>query len=663
MSKAPAKSFAKSDSELQAKPPRAKSSVSSSTKAPRKKPAKSPTTSAAKGPLKLTRATLVELYAARQYLGLGALKETGLRMPVQVYFKDPDVAQTVEGAGFDEDFTTPWEPGLRDGPTSARFAVVDYDSTRNTLTPGAVWDRKSNRYVAPDGTLLDDNAKHLFQFHQINVWAIVQNTLDFFESGFALGRRINWAFEGNRLIVVPHAGYGENAYYDRASKSLQFYWFESEKGTVYTCLSSDIVNHEFGHAVLDGLRPYFYESVGAQTAAFHEFVGDLTAILMSLRNNGFRHVVLKESEGKQGWAELLAGLAQEFGKAVSNAPYLRSALKKTTMSELAGTIEPHALSEVMTGTMFDILMGVFAYHRENELERFNAGEINQPSDLRALADTVPRMQTLAIQPLDLLPPCAVTFRDYALAVLRAHQIADPTDPAGYRKLMLDCFVERGVLDAADREVLSEVIPVFKRPPLDVFHSPESIAASRGGAYRFLDDNRAKLLIPQNADFVVTEIVRAKKFARDGRPLPEQIIVQYIWREELLLEGDRFGRFAGERTTMLCGATMVLDQNGNQIHWARKPGSAEVGTSKGALAEQAEGKRRRDELLDTVAARISAGMIGETVGGELGLLVRASPPFTVQRVEGTIRFGLAPHFSIDAGADDDGMGDRQWQISF
>ena len=134
--------------------------------------------------------------------------------------------------------------------------------------------------------------------HQLSVWAIVQNTLDFFESGAGLGRRISWAFEGNRLIIVPHAGYGENAYYDRASKSLQFYWFDSDKGTVFTCLSTDIVNHEFGHAVLDGLRPYYFESVGAQTAAFHEFMGDLTAILMAFRNNAFRKVVLKESNGK-----------------------------------------------------------------------------------------------------------------------------------------------------------------------------------------------------------------------------------------------------------------------------------------------------------------------------------------------------------------------------
>ena len=66
---------------------------------------------------------------------------------------------------------------------------------------------------------------------------------------------IPWAFEGNRLIVVPHAGYGQNAYYDRQSKSLQFYYFDKDGKTVYTCLSTDIVRHEFGHAVLDGVRP------------------------------------------------------------------------------------------------------------------------------------------------------------------------------------------------------------------------------------------------------------------------------------------------------------------------------------------------------------------------------------------------------------------------
>jgi hypothetical protein len=617
----------------------------------------------AKSDRRLTRSTLIELYAARRYLGLASLKETGLRLPIEVYFKDPAVAKELEGAGFDNEFTAPWEPGLRDGPTSARFAVVDYDSTNNTLTAPAVWDRECSCYRAPDKTLLNSERKDCFQYHQLSVWANLQNTLEFFESGFALGRRISWAFEGNRLIVVPHAGYGENAYYDRASKSLQFYWFGDDKNRVYTCLSSDIVNHEFGHAVLDGLRPHFYESVDAQTAAFHEFFGDITAIVMAFRNNAFRKVVLKESNGDLDTADLLAGLAKQFGEATSNAPYLRSALNKQTMEKLAGKLEPHALSEVMTATMFDILKGVFAKHRENELERHKRGRSSRPSDVRALADTVPRMQMLAFQPLDLLPPCAVTFRDYALAVLRSEQVANPTDPSGYRALMLDCFIERGILTESDRAKLLEPTPVLQRPPLDVFHPVDAIAASRGGAYRFLDDNRAKLLIPLNADLIVTEIIRASKLARDGRSLPEQIVVQYVWREEIVLEGKQFGRFADERTTMLCGATMVLDQNGNLIHWARKPGSVSVGTNAAATAEQALGAARRSELLETVAARVAEGAIGETIGSELGLIERATPPFGFQKVDGTIRFQLAPHFSLRGGVELDETGDRQWQISF
>jgi hypothetical protein len=520
------------------------------------------------------------------------------------------------------------------------------------------------------------------------VWAVVQNTLDFFESGAGLGRRISWAFEGNRLIIVPHAGYGENAYYDRASKSLQLYWFKSEKGKVYTCLSSDIVNHEFGHAVLDGLRPYYYDSIGAETAAFHEFMGDLTALLMAFRNKAFRKIALKESNGKLTNAKLLAGLAMQFGRAAQGTDYLRTGLNKETMESLAGNLEPHALSEVMTGAMFDILMGVFAKHQKREVERAKReGGKSKPSDIRALADTVPRMQMLAIQPLDFLPPCAATFRDYALAVLRSEQVSNPTDPSGYRLLMIDCFIKRGILKESDRKALTEPAAVFKRPALDVSHSVESIAASRGGAYRFLDDNRAKLLIPFNADVTVSEIVRARKRTRDGLPMPEQIVIQYVWREELVLEGKRFGQFAGERTTMLCGGTMVLDPNGNLIHWVRKPGSEPVGdpepvsdpkrplttTQRTARAEQAEGKRRRDELLRTLAQRIEAGMIGESIGGELGLVERAMPPFTAERVDGTVRFGLSPHFSLNGGHEHGGKdkrgkadadtGDGQWQISF
>ena len=191
-----------------------------------------------------------------------------------------------------------------------------------------------------------------------------------FESSSGLGRRISWAFEGNRLIIVPHAGYGQNAYYDRTSKSLQLYWFDNDKGTVFTCLSSDIVNHEFGHAVLDGLRPYYYESIDAQTAAFHEFLGDLTAILMAFRNSAFRKIALKESHGKLTDAQLLAGLAQQFGRATQGAPYLRSGLNPHTMKDLDG----NSAACVVRG------------HDRRDVRRPH-GRIRQPPEKRSEAST------------------------------------------------------------------------------------------------------------------------------------------------------------------------------------------------------------------------------------------------------------------------------------
>ena len=65
------------------------------------------------------------------------------------------------------------------------------------------------------------------------------------------------------------------------------------------------------------------------------------------------------------------------------------------------------------------------------LTAFNMKERGK-SAKEALWFTIRRMQCMAVQPLDLLPPADVTFEDYALAVLRAEQIANPTDPDGYR---------------------------------------------------------------------------------------------------------------------------------------------------------------------------------------------------------------------------------------
>lgn len=627
-------------------------------------PSKAPNRKSIKG-VNISPETRVSLYAQARYLPKEFKEEKGLLLlPFVTYFQDPFVAKAHPQMVFDEDVRVPWEPGLADGPTSSRFAVVDYNADSGTLEPPAEWDEEAQAFVGGDGKPLDASTAKSLQFHQVNVWALLQNALAFFEDGTALGRTIQWAFEGNRLIVVPHAGFGENAFYDRDSKSLQFYYFGAEPDTVYTCLSSDIVHHEFGHAVLDGVRPLFNESSTPQTAAFHEFMGDLTAILLTLKNKTLRKQLALASGGKFDKATALSSLAEEFGEAVNGRPYLRTAKNTDTMATMANETSPHRLSGVLTGAMFDILIALGDIYQED-------GERPAKTAIQVFQHGADRMQRTAIQPLDLLPPVEVTFRDYALAVCRSQQLSDPLDPEGYYGMLIEVFRKREILSQDDAAVLKEPRYLTERLTLSVRHSVDDIARSRAAAYRFLDDNREDLLIPANRDFFVADLYDAKKRGRQNLPLPRQIVLQFAWREEIQLDGARFGKFAGCTTTMLCGGTLVFNDNGNVLSWMMKPGSLPYGgkrerrgkTAEAWAAAVAEGEARRAAFLDNVAAQIAAGCIGTSLGSPNGLMGSMVPPMIAEGDGDLVRFQLSPHLHL---SEDEHLasdtGERQWEIS-
>ena len=92
--------------------------------------------------------------------------------------------------------------------------------------------------------------------------------------------------------------------------------------------------------------------------------------------------------------------------------------------------------------------------------------------------------------------------------------------------------------------------LYDRLRLNIFHSIDDIARSRSGAYEFLNDNRNALLIPTHQDVVVADLYDARKLDRAARRLPRQIILVYIWREEVLLDdevsliGSRRGQLPG-----------------------------------------------------------------------------------------------------------------------
>jgi hypothetical protein len=609
--------------------------------------AKKGTETSGSGTLKLDRDNL---YFAAPWLSLENKKALGLTVPAWIYVQDPLVAQRKRRLGLEE-IPVSRERNLDHGPTSARIAVVDYDGDKNELHDPARWHPRKGRFVFYQNRHpIEIGREHpdTYQFHQVNVWAIIQRILDFYEDPTVLGRPIPWAFQGNRLIVVPHAGYRENAFYDRHTKSLQFYYCGTPQNLVYTCLSHDIIAHETGHAILDGIRPYYYENSSIQTGAFHEFVADLTAILSAMRNNQVRKVIADETDGDFAQPTVVSDLAEQFGQQVGTVTthdpgsryFLRSAFNTLTMKDIEGVLSPHKCSNVLTGAVFEILTRIVKKHMDKNVP----GQRRRVSPKLALWWATRSITRIALQALDYLPPVDVQFIDYARAVLHAHRLFAPTDEEG-SSLMTEVFTQRGLGDLKDESQPERLR--FRR------YEIERLSSSRTAAYGFLNENRRPLCIPPEQDILVADLYATDKLTEDMTRRPREIVIEYVWREDVELKGSRFGGLEGQRVSLLCGGTLVFDDRGNPLYWARKPGTSKLPkgpgrTPKYRQEEQAKGIQRREQLLDFMANLVAEGQVGLTEEGAAGALDIWQPAIVGRQVGGALQLEVAPHLRHGRG---------------
>lgn len=563
------------------------------------------------------------LYQVSHFLDKRTKERVGLKMKIPVFIKDPLVALENPLVGVEE-IAVRVEVGMGNGPTSSRIAVVDLNDDTQTLTEPVVWDEDRGWFYSPlleqwlpeapksiSGVKNPEKHRPAYEefiertvsnphFHQVNVWAVVQRVLEFYEEPQALGRPVPWGFDGNRLIVVPHAGHGENAFYDQQAKSMKFYYFGDQGSPGFTCLSFDIIAHETGHAILDGIRPMYNQLSSVQTAAFHEFVGDLTAILLALFNQDIRQFVSKTTEGRLEEADILADIAPQFGEEVKGRPYLRTADNEKTMEDVQNLISPHAVSEVLTGAMFDILIGIATKHLKKNLPRPTDGTGGESPETAA-APAIParkvtpaaalwwaadRFRRVALQPLDLCPPCDIQFLDYAKAVIRNDILTNPVDAQGYRQIMLDVFHRRRLCTC--NYVSGQELPVdcqFQEAMLQermdfFYHDIERVSGSHMAAYYFLSDNRKPLRIPAHRDVRVVDLYDTNKLGVAAERLPREVVLEYAWQEEIKLVNDpandlSFGRWRGKTFNLDCGGTLVFDGRGNLLSWFRRPGTEHI----------------------------------------------------------------------------------------
>ncbi len=416
---------------------------------------------------------------------------------------DPILSRRIETRDVNEvTIKLPWEDNLELGPVDDYLEVVDYDPASQAFY--APVDLNNKHLLAQDG-LPPSEANP--QFHQQMVYAVARTTIHHFER--ALGRRALWSprqgkskGDGNgieRLRIHPHALREANAYYSPVKKALLFGYFPASRttpgknlpgGTVFTCLSHDIVAHETTHALLDGLHQRFIEPTNVDVWALHEAFADIVALFQHFTYpEALRHQ-LARTRGELETQNLLSELAYQFGQAIERYGALRSAIRRLDPEEIQHTSEPHERGAIFVAAVFDAFLTVYKWRIADLLRIATGGTGVLPSgelhpDLvermaQEAAKTARHILHMCIRALDYCPPVDVDFGDYLRALITADYDLVTDDRLNYRLAVIEAFRRRGIYPRDVRN-LSEESVLWHQPGdreqrafLTVFGGPERL---------------------------------------------------------------------------------------------------------------------------------------------------------------------------------------------
>jgi hypothetical protein len=550
-----------------------------------------------------------------------------MKVKVPVIVQDPEVMKytgvgPTEDVGIEEDM-------FLNGPVSPRVAVLDFDPKSGSLVPGA-------RFVPPEQSdgegsfavkkpIKVGDMEASPEAAAVSVFGTVYKTMKMFEEADGLGRKVRWAFEAPQLLIVPHAGEWANAYYERESHSLQFFYFTSDKGPkIHTCLSQDIVAHETAHALIDGVAQDLYDAISPQSLAIHEALADLSAMICSLRSRELAERVLIETDGLIDRSTVFGGIAEQFGEALRQNHYLRDLNNDKTLSQVDQS-EPHELSEVLSGSFYHVFVKTYEelrnQYRKQETADHNLASLAEQqvikaqvestlssgrasdhirADMKALYVAGQRMKRMLLRGLDYLAPADVTFFDFARAVVIADMASHP-ESKRQRDLLCEEFVKRGIAASVDDLLRSD-----NGVPLDLGNLDlEELKNSNYAAYTFARRHRDPLGISGRASFEVRPRLDVTKsyYHRDGKiEEVRECLFKVSWSDvekNVHIEGSRAHKRRFKRGTTLA------------IEWLSKPRVRAILTSTRPESEKEATDKLIRKLVDKNILRIGGLALGRT----------------------------------------------------
>ena len=322
-----------------------------------------------------------------------------------------------------------------------------------------------------------------------HTFAVVRQTLTLFQRARG-GASIPWAWNitGNTepISVFPRGFAGANAFYSRNGKSVSFGYFTPNGSStpIFTGRSLDIVAHETGHAILDGLKPgWLGFGNPPQTGALHESFGDMCAIFLALSQLDQVEALIAITRANLHAKNFLAEVAEQFGDALGRTTGLRNADNNLKLSDVSNQV--HALSQVFTGGMYDVLADIFAFQKNRQ--RATQGPAH------VLLDVAQHLSSLLLQAIMQAPATGATFADVVNKMLSISQ--SQGDPAIYRTFIRNRFslrevvvsptpltetaMAKGKLDLTD-DSFSDGEDTLKLEPFDANHASLMASQDRVG---------------------------------------------------------------------------------------------------------------------------------------------------------------------------------------
>ncbi|MEX0351561.1 MAG: hypothetical protein AB3N15_19230 [Paracoccaceae bacterium] len=258
------------------------------------------------------------------------------------------------------------------GKTTPFGAIIEGPNGPGMYLPP--WDGPVHAPAEPDE---DGNFTHLDPsdpaFEAAHLFGSAHFTMDVWEGYF--GRPIPWHFERDfdrlELSLLPSL---DNAHIGWGFLETGGTWEHGDEYRAYS-LNFDVVAHEIGHAIIYSVigMPAPEDTPG-EYYGFHESAADMVALVAALHFGSVVEDLLENTRGNLYSFNRLSRFAE-----LSENAQIRMAANDKTLSEFeCGWSSEHALSEPLTGAMFDIFVDI--YHERLLVHDLISPEMEDLSD-------------------------------------------------------------------------------------------------------------------------------------------------------------------------------------------------------------------------------------------------------------------------------------------